>query len=158
MREHHSCRRRRISLLVYVLFVCSLALWVPSFFIFFFCFFVFFFKQKTAYEIHRWLEFRRVLFRSVTATLVGKVFTYVERPSGLRKFPPPDIWTVKLVAVKRSWILPPRFIAICWVCRNRSEERRVGKECRSRWSPYHEKKKKKKEKNRRSIIVGRREN
>ena len=24
----------------------------------------FFFKQKTAYEIHRWLEFRRVLFRS----------------------------------------------------------------------------------------------
>src|SRR5687768_14692277 len=25
--------------------------------------------------------------------------------------------------------------------RYRSEERRVGKECRSRWSPYHEKKK-----------------
>src|SRR5207248_10243074 len=24
---------------------------------------------------------------------------------------------------------------------HRSEERRVGKECRSRWSPYHEKKK-----------------
>src|SRR5258708_39756604 len=28
--------------------------------------------------------------------------------------------------------------------RGRSEERRVGKECRSRWSPYHYKKKKKK--------------
>src|SRR5437660_11180968 len=27
----------------------------------------------------------------------------------------------------------------------RSEERRVGKECRSRWSPYHEKKKEKRE-------------
>src|SRR6266478_7494735 len=26
----------------------------------------------------------------------------------------------------------------------RSEERRVGKECRSRWAPYHEKKKKEK--------------
>src|SRR5207253_241832 len=26
----------------------------------------------------------------------------------------------------------------------RSEERRVGKECRSRWSPYHEKKKREK--------------
>ena len=26
--------------------------------------------------------------------------------------------------------------------RGRSEERRVGNECRSRWSPYHEKKKK----------------
>src|SRR2546425_8306957 len=24
-----------------------------------------------------------------------------------------------------------------WVGKNRSEERRVGKECRSRWSPYH---------------------
>src|SRR5258708_9795407 len=23
------------------------------------------------------------------------------------------------------------------LCRDRSEERRVGKECRSRWSPYH---------------------
>src|SRR5687768_18014794 len=30
--------------------------------------------------------------------------------------------------------------------RIRSEERRVGKECRSRWSPYHYKKKNKKEK------------
>src|SRR5436309_15274375 len=28
------------------------------------------------------------------------------------------------------------------VARERSEERRVGKECRSRWSPYHYKKKK----------------
>src|SRR5688572_33015249 len=31
----------------------------------------------------------------------------------------------------------------------RSEERRVGKECRSRWSPDHEKKKKKKNKQKR---------
>src|SRR5438874_7141863 len=29
-----------------------------------------------------------------------------------------------------------------WAPGQRSEERRVGKECRSRWSPYHEKKKK----------------
>src|SRR5438270_13376601 len=29
--------------------------------------------------------------------------------------------------------------------RVRSEERRVGKECRSRWSPYHEKKKNRRE-------------
>src|SRR2546425_12331499 len=26
---------------------------------------------------------------------------------------------------------------ICRLARERSEERRVGKECRSRWSPYH---------------------
>ena len=24
-----------------------------------------------------------------------------------------------------------------WIAEHRSEERRVGKECRSRWSPYH---------------------
>ena len=28
----------------------------------------FFFKQKTAYEIGQWLEFRRVLFRSLAST------------------------------------------------------------------------------------------
>ena len=27
--------------------------------------------------------------------------------------------------------------ALVWAARVRSEERRVGKECRSRWSPYH---------------------
>ena len=31
---------------------------------------------------------------------------------------------------------PPADLDICR-CVNRSEERRVGKECRSRWSPYH---------------------
>ena len=31
---------------------------------------------------------------------------------------------------------------------DRSEERRVGEECRSRWSPYHEKKKKEQKRNR----------
>ena len=29
------------------------------------------------------------------------------------------------------------FIAFVYGKKNRSEERRVGKECRSRWSPYH---------------------
>src|SRR5256885_9062380 len=28
-------------------------------------------------------------------------------------------------------------LALAWRAVNRSEERRVGKECRSRWSPYH---------------------
>src|SRR5450830_2159780 len=32
---------------------------------------------------------------------------------------------------------------------HRSEERRVGKECRSRWSPYHKKKKKNRKKEKR---------
>src|SRR5688572_33226032 len=40
------------------------------------------------------------------------------------------LWMVAMMVV----IIPSRTV--------RSEERRVGKECRSRWSPYHEKKKK----------------
>src|SRR5260221_3501809 len=30
-----------------------------------------------------------------------------------------------------------RGCSTCWPQADRSEERRVGKECRSRWSPYH---------------------
>ena len=31
----------------------------------------------------------------------------------------------------------PMLICVMEQCTTRSEERRVGKECRSRWSPYH---------------------
>ena len=31
----------------------------------------------------------------------------------------------------------PRHIHCLYIASDRSEERRVGKECRSRWSPYH---------------------
>ena len=34
-----------------------------------------------------------------------------------------------------SLVLRQRYVASALLCR--SEERRVGKECRSRWSPYH---------------------
>ena len=35
----------------------------------------------------------------------------------------------------RRW--NPKMAEYIYTERNRSEERRVGKECRSRWSPYH---------------------
>ena len=43
---------------------CSCGVECRIYVLFFFFFFLFFFKQKTAYEITVWLEFRRVLFRS----------------------------------------------------------------------------------------------
>src|SRR3989475_11092655 len=46
----------------------------------------------------------------------------VDRPTGLR-----------LVRLEHPVLLEAEMAAL-W---NRSEERRVGKECRSRWSPYH---------------------
>src|ERR1043166_2307475 len=39
-------------------------------------------------------------------------------------------WTATMTRGSAARILPGR-------CGSRSEERRVGKECRSRWSPYH---------------------
>src|SRR3989475_1502650 len=36
-----------------------------------------------------------------------------------------------------TWIQRPDVPSTTLLRRNRSEERRVGKECRSRWSPYH---------------------
>src|SRR5215204_7312848 len=46
-------------------------------------------------------------------------------------------------ARRRCWASTPTpSCATCSAVRTpRSEERRVGKECRSRWSPYHQKKK-----------------
>ena len=37
--------------------------------------------------------------------------------------------------MKKNW--PTHSILILAIVATRSEERRVGKECRSRWSPYH---------------------
>src|SRR5215203_6539545 len=54
---------------------------------------------------------------------------------------------VQTCALPISWRLKsrPRVIrvpsAVKYASDTRSEERRVGKECRSRWSPYHSKKK-----------------
>src|ERR1039457_4928638 len=36
-----------------------------------------------------------------------------------------------------SFATEPKFEDGSWPAHGRSEERRVGKECRSRWSPYH---------------------
>ena len=43
-----------------------------------------------------------------------------------------------LDSVIQGWVSKEYYpgASIC-VVKNRSEERRVGKECRSRWSPYH---------------------
>src|SRR5207248_8872330 len=79
--------------------------------------FFFFFKQKTAYEIGLGIP-AEPLFRS--KSLMRLSISSISR------------W----ITASSSW---KRFCL--FVCRAlRSEERRVGKECRSRWSPDHEKK------------------
>src|SRR5438876_12030649 len=80
---------------------------------------VFFFQAEDGIRDGRVLEFRRVLFRSIFCASVDARTTV--KPGG---------------SITLS-LDPSRFHYF-----DRSEERRVGKECRSRWSPYHKKKKK----------------
>ena len=77
----------------------------------------FFFKQKTAYEIGTGNWSSDVCFP------ISNEKTRIMSPSG----------TSRLYS-------PLTFVEVPLVVRSeerRSEERRVGKECRSRWSPYH---------------------
>src|SRR5215218_10748660 len=55
-----------------------------------------------------------------------------------------DLWGSRSVAVMPSigWAAGAALDDGADALDDRSEERRVGKECRSRWSPYHSKKKK----------------
>ena len=86
-------------------------------FLFFFCFFIFFFKQKTAYEIGTgdWSSdvCSSDLFLCLFYLLQFEASVPVNDSNAI----------IDIEGVRMS--------------RVRSEERRVGKECRSRWSPYH---------------------
>ena len=50
------------------------------------------------------------------------------------------LWEIRHSLVARWWLVGTVGVTAVWswvLLRRRSEERRVGKECRSRWSPYH---------------------
>ena len=51
-----------------------------------------------------------------------------------RTFDAPNEWQNSAVRIEFEAVF---HTATIWVNGERSEERRVGKECRSRWSPYH---------------------
>src|SRR5712664_4675051 len=76
------------------------------------------------------------------------VFFFFQAEDGIRDL---IVTGVQTCALPISSCSASRSASPCWCrakCwsrgrRRRSEERRVGKECRSRWSPYHSKKQKK---------------
>src|SRR5438034_9384917 len=89
----------------------------------------FFFKQKTAYEIGLGIP-AEPLFRSrMTFPILASNLTSKE---------------AKMGKVMRHTL--GASLNIRHNLSSRSEERRVGKECRSRWSTYHEKTKWKRQK------------
>src|SRR2546425_7871958 len=77
-------------------------------------------NQKTAEKMSEWVAFMRVLFRPPALSAPR-----LSARSEVTKIPP-------------ALPVAPEVVAInCAAVVARSEERRVGKECRSRWSPYH---------------------
>src|SRR5436853_2506215 len=98
-------------------------------------YFFFFFKQKTAYQIPKLLEFRRFLFPSPTPrdrSPIRNLFPAVRRVLRARRR------GSRLDGRRRRGGSPTTRCG-------RSEERRVGKECGSGGWRYHEKKKKRSE-------------
>ena len=128
----------------------------------FFCLFVFsffFFQAEDGIRVRLVMEFRRVLFRSAAASAVTHAVSHSHHNSGADDTPPDteqllkkegEFWDLQeekiesLYAKPHDWrfvphladiIIKPRVKTLLRILR--SEERRVGKECRSRWSPYH---------------------
>ena len=77
----------------------------------------FFFKQKTAYEIYQCDWSSDVCSSDLVEDGAGQHFAFL------------TFWAC-------AGILAGQHLKD-FLYRQRSEERRVGKECRSRWSPYH---------------------
>src|SRR5215211_8852487 len=75
----------------------------------------------------------------------SRFFFFFQAEDGIRDHCVTGVQTCALpifLGPGRTWpILAPRSSRSKDPARGRSEERRVGKECRSRWSPYHYKKK-----------------
>src|SRR5437868_15145121 len=92
---------------------------------------ILFFKQKTAYEVGLGIP-AEPLFRNRLLVLEK---WFLENEKTVTQF-------CRKLAAER----PLKDIRDEYNYPKRSEERRVGKECRTRWSPYHEKKNKKIEK------------
>src|SRR3712207_3731619 len=68
------------------------------------------------------------LFRRIVEFTSGRAVRLLDGPSGGER---------GLGRLEESLLASAKHAAIDAGLDNRSEERRVGKECRSRWSPYH---------------------
>ena len=98
------------------------------------CFF--FFKQKTAYEIYQ-CDWSSDVCSSDLAPAIGN-----GEPDRFGELHPlekdrPIIKNIDEEPIKGDWLLKTFDGRGRVTGHYRSEERRVGKECRSRWSPYH---------------------
>src|SRR2546427_8164783 len=80
--------------------------------------------ENTVYSIKRFMGRR---FNEVQAEIKTVPYKVVAGPNG----------DVRVMAQGKEYSPPEISAMILQKMKDRSEERRVGKECRSRWSPYH---------------------
>ena len=114
--------------------------------ILFFIFIFFFFKQKTAYEIYQCDWSSDVCSSDLVTRLLEESTSRRpdRRNSAGSTVAPSSNTRTRLGSMPRTRTRSRCFRAMSCAfsrmlspCFLRSEERRVGKECRSRWSPYH---------------------
>ena len=85
-----------------------------------------------------------LLRKKICPALRGRTWHFAATPILLRSLEGPlermAVFTgFYLALASLPWAIAslPKFLLIVYKVLMRSEERRVGKECRSRWSPYH---------------------
>src|SRR5205814_3951460 len=104
--------------------------------------FFFFFKQKTAYEIGLGIP-AEPLFRSTKLSLLPSLVSWIKHSVDRFVIVSIFIPKLRLILILNSFLGSSDSLVFSELFHSRSEERRVGKECRSRWSTYNYKKSKK---------------
>ena len=104
-------------------------------------------ERKKSFKLFLFSKFYKYIYKiNIKKNNYGITVTCCRRACGRRTRPtlsPPMIWPLTCgiplrVALRRCRLLRHRgWVTSTGRCQLRSEERRVGKECRSRWSPYH---------------------
>src|SRR2546421_1902616 len=69
------------------------------------------------------------IFHNTRIVIEGSKIVAIDPKAG------PVDYDLRGLTVMPGWI--DAHVHLTWIFGKRSEERRVGKECRSRWSPYH---------------------
>ena len=96
------------------------------------------YRTTNEYPLMKRSQIRKMYEKILLDSLLGTIHESVE---WYKIYVDKCRWLNKYVKPKEHMgiydLFVPRFKMDCHNMTNRSEERRVGKECRSRWSPYH---------------------
>src|SRR2546425_9456714 len=93
--------------------------------------------KKAAITPGAWQEAGALIYAHRKRLSLGLVLLLINRVAGFVLPASPKYVIDRVIGQHRPELLLPLAVAAGVATLVRSEERRVGKECRSRWSPYH---------------------